>query len=77
MYKIIELQTDNGVTSHIVHNADDIEHAMSKFHEILMYAAVSELEKHACVVLADNGNPLVKECFEHPKEEPVPEGGDV
>lgn len=69
MLKIIELQTDNGTTVHIVHNADTVDQAMSKYHEILMYAAVSELEKHACVVLADNGNTLVQECYEHQKIE--------
>lgn len=68
MYKIIELQTNSGSTAHIVHNADTLENAMSKYHEVLMYAAISELEKHACVVLADNGNTLVQECYEHHKE---------
>lgn len=68
MYKVIELQTTDGVTSHIVHDAESVEKALSKYHEVLMYAAISNVEKHACVVLADNGNPMVKEYFEHPKE---------
>ena len=30
MYKVIELQTTNGVTSHIVHDAESVEKALSK-----------------------------------------------
>lgn len=68
MYSIIELQTSNGVTTHIYSAEETLEEAMSKYHQVLSNAAVSSVEIHACVVLAENGNPLVKECFEHPTE---------
>lgn len=68
MYSIIELQTTNGATSHVYFTAPTYEAAMSKYHEILMYAAISNVEFHTCLVVDQYGKYLARECYEHHTE---------
>ena len=72
MFFIIELQVNGESGANIVTTADSYENAMSKYHTVLASAAVSEVEKHTCIVLDDKGRHMARECYEHIKE-PEPE----
>lgn len=72
MFFIIELQVNGESGANIVKTADTYEKAMSKYHTVLASAAVSEVEKHTCIVLDDEGRHMARECYEHIKE-PEPE----
>ena len=72
MFFIIELQVNGESGANIVQTADSYENAMSKYHTVLASAAVSEVEKHTCIVLDDEGRHMARECYEHIKE-PEPE----
>lgn len=65
MFSIIELQTTNGVTTHIYNTAETKDQAMSIYHTTLSYAAVSQVEYHACIVMDEQGRYLARECYEH------------
>lgn len=42
--------------------------AEQKYHTVLAYAAVSEIPKHAAVMLTEEGDYIKHECFEHTAE---------
>ena len=65
MFYIIELQTNKGQGAYIVTTKETQNEAMSQYHTVLAAAAVSSVEKHACVVMDDSGNYLATECYEH------------
>lgn len=67
MYSIIELQTTDGQTVHIYNTAETQAQAMSIWHTTLSYAALSDVEYHACVVMDEQGKYIARECYEHPK----------
>lgn len=74
MYFIVELQVNGDSGANIVQTADTYEKAMSKYHTVLASASVSEVEKHSCIVLDDEGRHMARECYKHIKEpEPTPE----
>ncbi len=68
MYSIIELQTTDGQTVHNYNTAETQAQAMSIYHTTLSYAALSEVEYHACVVMDEKGRYIARECYEHPKQ---------
>ena len=43
--------------------------AESKYHEVLMRAALSDTETHAAIIFTSDGLPLQNKCYEHPIEE--------
>ena len=55
MYKIIEMQTNNGTTAHLVTTAATRNEAEAEWHRVLGAAAVSSVEIHSCVILSDEG----------------------
>lgn len=65
MYFVIELQTRNGQTANLVTVWSSRANAEQKYHTILAAAAVSDCEKHAAVVLSDEGFPLLHQCYIH------------
>lgn len=66
MYIVIELQTNpNGTVGNIVSSYPTKDEAFSKFHNILMYAAVSSLPCHAAVILDNHGQQIAAQYFEH------------
>lgn len=65
MFYILELQTDNGTGAYIVQTAETKNEAMSKYHTILSFAAVSQIDKHTCIVVDEEGRYLARECYEH------------
>lgn len=74
MFTVIELQTINGVTSSIVTNHSSENEAYQKYHQILSFAAVSEVDIHSACVLNEYGNVLKNEFYIHKEEsEEIPE----
>lgn len=69
MYSIIELQTNDGQTAHIYFTASTRNEAMSKFHQVMAAASISQVEYHTCVVMDEKGQYLARECYEHKKAE--------
>lgn len=64
MYFCVEIQTYQGGTGATVvteHSAKN--EALSKYHTVLSYAAVSDLPCHSCVVLDEEGRAIAREAF--------------
>lgn len=68
MFTVIELQTTDGKTSSQSFHFDSENQAYQKYHEILMYAAVSTVEIHAATVLNEYGNVLKNEFYTHEQD---------
>lgn len=69
MYFVIELQTNkDGTTATLTHAAETVNQGWSKYHNVLQYAAVSELPFHSAVLMDSQGNYMSKETFEHEVE---------
>ena len=69
MFIVIELQkTENGL-AHLetVHNT--AEEAESKYHQILMAAAVSSVPIHSAFIVAENGELIRTEKYVHTQQE--------
>ena len=68
-YVVMELQT-NGETTAVVPpvSYSNKQQAEAAYHTILSAAAVSQVEKHAAVIVADNGQIVRSECYYHPTE---------
>lgn len=64
-YLVIELQTTNGVTSHLAWSYDNIEQAESKYHAILSAAAISTIPIHAAAILNQEGNNVKSWYYMH------------
>lgn len=65
MYLVIEIQKNQaGEVSQIVTAHATLSEAESKFHQILMYAAQTQLASHAATILTDNGYQLRREFYE-------------
>lgn len=74
MYFILETQVTDGVGSALpIKTANTKNQAMSIYHTILASASISEVERHTCIVVDEEGNYLAKESYKHPR--PV-EGGE-
>lgn len=71
MFTVIELQTNNGTTTAQAFHFDNENQAYQKYHEILMYAAVSTVQVHAATILNEYGNVLKNEFYTH-EQEPEP-----
>ena len=65
MFIVIELQTTEGVTSNIVTSFQTIAEAENKYHSILAYAAISDVQVHAAVMLDERGNLEKTEYYMH------------
>lgn len=67
-YIVIELQTTDDNVSTLTTQYDDLQQAESAYHQILMYAAISEVEYHGAILLNSHGDVYKRECFNHPRE---------
>lgn len=65
MYIVIELQTTNNETSTLVNSYVSKPQAEQKYHTILSFASVSEVEQHCAVMLDSEGRLLKSECYKH------------
>lgn len=74
MFFVIELQTNqDGSAANIVTQYTDKNQALSEYHEILHYAAISELPVHTAVVLDEQGRQIAREAFVRLMPETAPE----
>lgn len=74
VYIVVELQTyTDGNVGHIVTIYSTLNEAESKFHQVLAAAAISNVTKHAAILMSEEGFPLRHECYTHMAEEPVSE----
>ena len=69
MYIVIEMQTNDGVTSTITNAYDDESLAFQKYHQILSFAAVSTIDVHTAVMMNEYGIMIRNEDFTHNSEE--------
>lgn len=70
MYFICEVQTTDGVGAMLPPlTADTIQEAESKYHQILAYAAVSQVPKHGAIIFDEECLPIQSQCYKHPSEE--------
>lgn len=71
-YYVMEFQTSNGVPTQITTTKNTLNEALAKYHEVLMYAANSNIDIHGCLVLDQNGFTVERDLFTHisePEEE--------
>ena len=70
MYMVIELQTNrDGATAAMTQDFPSRPEAESKFHQILGFAATSNVPIHSAVILNPEGERLKKETYKHGEEE--------
>ena len=69
MYLVIELQKTGNQLAHIVTTFSDKNEAESKYYNVLAAAAVSSVQKHAAVIITEDGMKIKSEVYEHEQEE--------
>ena len=70
MLIVIELQTNNGVTSAITTAYTNDQEAYQKYHQVLSYAAVSSVDVHTAILVDEYGAVARSgEVFQHNVEE--------
>ena len=73
MYIVFEIQTNSdGTIGTLVYSFTDKNQAESKYHAVLTAAAISNLPKHACVMMSEEGFFLKSECYMHSEAQPEP-----
>ena len=71
-YTVIETQHNaDGTTGHILNDYTDKADAEERYHDVLRYAAKSQIMIHCCTMLNGNGGEIKHESYTHPV--PVPE----
>ena len=65
MFIVIELQGDGETVANIVTQHATQAEAESKYHLVLSAAAVSNVPKHAAIMLSDEGFPMLSQCYKH------------
>ena len=67
MFLIVGIQAWNdGTLQHLEQTASNYDEAMSKWHGVLQYAAVSAVPKHSCCVLNSAGVQIAIMTYTHP-----------
>lgn len=67
MYIVLEIQTSTSVAT-IVDSYEDRNQAESKYHQILMAAALSSIPKHSAVLMDDVGETIKMDSYIHETE---------
>ncbi len=66
MYVVVELQkTDENTIASLVSTHQTLQDAQSKFHQVLSYAAVSNIPLHSCVLLNEDAYVVKTESYSH------------
>ena len=66
MYIIFEIQTNtDGTIGTLVNTAETRNQAESIYHQVLASAALSNLPRHACVLMTNEGFQLMSQCYHH------------
>ena len=75
MFVILEIQeaTEGATPAMLTSTAETKDAALSKWHDILRFAAVSSLYRHTAIVMQTDGKYLARESYIH---EPEPEEPD-
>ena len=74
MYIVLEIQTNiDGTVGTIINSYHNREKAESRYHEVLMYAAMSALPIHSASLLDNYGICIKNESFIHDKNQEEPE----
>lgn len=71
MFIILEIQANRDETASTlvdVFKESEQDIAESKYHEKLMYAAVSSVYRHAVSILKEDGSLIRSECYIHENE---------
>ena len=77
MYIVIEIQANaDGTVGTLVQTKYTLAEAESAFHGVLAAAAVSDVPKHSCVLLSDEGFPLRNERYLHESGNVSPQPGE-
>ena len=64
-YIVLELQTSGDNVSTIINQYDTLHQAESAYHQILTYAAISEVEYHGAILMNSQGSVYKNECYYH------------
>lgn len=65
-YFVVEIQKLSDTTyAHIVHEAETINEAESKYHQVLAAAAISEIPQHSAIMFSADGFPLMHHSYKH------------
>jgi hypothetical protein len=73
MYIVSEFQTNAGQTAILNYSFTEQGPAEQKYHEVLAYAAISEVELHAVSLMNEYGCVAKNEYYTHPAPDPEPE----
>lgn len=74
MFFVIELQTNqDGTAGILTWTYPTKNEALSKYHTILSFAAVSDLPVHSAVVIDEQGRQIAREAFVRLMPETAPE----
>jgi len=69
MFIVVELQKNaDGTLGNIVTPYETLNEADSKFHQILSYAALSDVPIHSACILSERGKMIKNESYEHKTE---------
>lgn len=68
MFVVVELQKNGETVSNIVTTHETLNEAESKYHQVLMAAAISTVQIHSAVLLNDSAIPLRHEHYTHDAE---------
>lgn len=77
MFIVIELQKTGDQVAHIVTTHATSQEAESKFHTVLGFAAVSEVDVHSAVLIDDKGQFYRTESYDHTTPAPETEEAPV
>lgn len=72
MYIVLEIQSGE-TTSVLVNTYEERPNAEHKYHEILGYAAMSDVPMHSAVMLSQEGYYIKSELYDHIKKEVEPQ----
>lgn len=70
---VLELQKSNGDVATLINKYDTLAQAQSAYHQVLSFAAVSDVAYHSAVLMNDEGNTYYRETFSHLENQPEPD----
>lgn len=70
-YLVIELQASDDAVNHLVNTYNSLPEAEAGWHQVLMYAATSEIPYHSAMLITQYGELIKKEMYDHTLKEPT------
>ena len=68
MFIVLEVQCVNDTVNVLSNTYNVRETAEQKYHSVLSYAAVSDIEVHSAILLTHTGDVIKKETYTHSQE---------